>query len=130
MNTIIPKVQKWQLNEFLTALHPETIMEMWMRLCDYHKYDYQPFDWGELEKMIFAHPHLVGIELTDYESDQNLTSCVISEMIESYYGDDIAEYFDDDNTNTNNTNHQNNDDDYADDFDGVDLDMLYYEQTR
>lgn len=94
MNTIIPKVQKWQLNEFLQTLHPETIAEMWMRLCDYHRYDYLPFTWCELEDMIFKNPNVAGIELIDCDFDCGKSS-VVAELVEDYlnewYGDDIDE---------------------------------------
>ena len=111
MNTIVPKVQKWKLDEFLQTLHPETITDMWMRLCDYHRYDYFPFMWCELVDMILKNPNVAGIELTDCEFDYD-NSNIAAELVEDYLnelnGDDIA-------------------DDIADD---VDLDMLYYEQTR
>ena len=107
MNTIVPKVLKWELDEFLQTLHPETIAEMWMRLCDYHQYNYLPFTWCELENMIRANPNIAGIELIDCEFDCSKSS-IVSELVEDYLN-------------------ELNKDDIADD---VDLDMLYYEQTR
>lgn len=93
MNIIIPKVQKWQLHQFLQTLHPETIAEMWMRLCDYHRYDYLPFMWCELEDMILKNPNIAGIELIDCEFDCDKSS-VVAELVEDYlnefYGDDIG----------------------------------------
>lgn len=93
MNTIVPKVQKWQLNEFLQTLHPDTITEMWMRLCDYHRYDYLPFMWCELEDMILKNPNVAGIELVDFECDCGKSS-IIAELVESnlneYLSDDIG----------------------------------------
>ena len=93
MNTIVPKVQKWQLNEFLQTLHPDTIAEMWMRLCDYHRYNYLPFMWDELENMIHHNPNVAGIELVDFESDCD-NSSVVAELVEDYLnelnGEDIG----------------------------------------
>ena len=93
MNTIVPKVQKWQLTEFLQTLHPDTIAEMWMRLCDYHRYNYLPFVWDELEDMILKNPNVAGIELVDFESDCD-NSSVVAELVEDYlnewYGEDIG----------------------------------------
>ena len=93
MNIIIPKVQKWQLNEFLQTLHPDTIAEMWMRLCDYHRYNYLPFMWCELEDMILKNPNVAGIELVDCEFDCGKSSAVV-ELIEDYLnefnGEDIG----------------------------------------
>lgn len=93
MNTIVPKVQKWQLTEFLQTLHPDTIAEMWMRLCDYHRYNYLPFMWDELENMIHHNPNVAGIELVDFESDCD-NSSVVAELVEDYlnewYGEDIG----------------------------------------
>ena len=94
MNTIVPKVQKWQLTEFLQTLHPDTIAEMWMRLCDYHRYNYLPFMWDELEDMIFKNPNVAGIELVDFEFDNRGESTIVAELVEDYlnewYGDDIG----------------------------------------
>ena len=93
MNTIVPKVQKWQLNEFLQTLHPDTIAEMWMRLCDYRRYNYLPFMWDELENMIHHNPNVAGIELVDFESDCD-NSSVVAELVEDYLnelnGEDIG----------------------------------------
>lgn len=93
MNTIVPKVQKWQLHEFLQTLHPDTIAEMWMRLCDYHRYNYLPFTWDELEDMVFKNPNVAGIELVDFESDCD-NSSVVAELVEDYLnelnGEDIG----------------------------------------
>ena len=93
MNTIVPKVQKWQLTEFLQTLHPDTIAEMWMRLCDYHRYNYLPFMWDELENMIHHNPNVAGIELVDFESDCD-NSSVVAELVEDYLnelnGEDIG----------------------------------------
>ena len=94
MNTIVPKVQKWQLNEFLQTLHPDTITEMWMKLCDYHRYDYLPFMWSELEDMIRANPNVAGIDLVDFEFDNRGESTIVSELVEinlnEYLSDDIG----------------------------------------
>jgi predicted nucleotide-binding protein (sugar kinase/HSP70/actin superfamily) len=93
MNIVIPKVQKWQLNEFLQTLHPETIAEMWMRLCDYHRYNYIPFQWCELVDMILKNPNVVGIDLVDSKFDCGNSSAVV-EIIEDYLnefnGEDIG----------------------------------------
>ena len=93
MNIVIPKVQKWQLNEFLQTLHPETIAEMWMKLCDYHRYNYLPFTWDELEDMVHKNPNVAGIELVDFESDCD-NSSVVAELVEDYLnelnGEDIG----------------------------------------
>jgi predicted nucleotide-binding protein (sugar kinase/HSP70/actin superfamily) len=93
MNIVIPKVQKWQLNEFLQTLHPETIAEMWMRLCDYHRYNYIPFQWCELVDMILKNPNVVGIDLVDSKFDCGKSSAVV-EFIEDYLsefnGEDIG----------------------------------------
>ena len=93
MNTIVPKVQKWQLTEFLQTLHPDTIAEMWMRLCDYHRYNYLPFMWDELENMIHHNPNVAGIELIDCEFDCGKSS-VVAELVEDYLnelnGEDIG----------------------------------------
>ena len=93
MNTIVPKVQKWQLTEFLQTLHPDTIAEMWMRLCDYHRYNYLPFMWDELENMIHHDPYVVGIELVDSKFDCGKSSAV-AELVEDYLnelnGEDIG----------------------------------------
>ena len=93
MNTIVPKVQKWQLHEFLQTLHPDTIAEMWMRLCDYHRYNYIPFQWCELVNMILNDPHVVGIELVDSKFDCGKSSAV-AELVEDYLnelnGEDIG----------------------------------------
>ena len=93
MNTIVPKVQKWQLTEFLQTLHPDTLAEMWMRLCDYHRYNYLPFMWDELENMIHHNPNVAGIELVDFESDCD-NSSVVAELVEDYLnelnGEDIG----------------------------------------
>ena len=93
MNIVIPKVQKWQLNEFLQTLHPDTIAEMWMRLCDYHRYNYLPFTWLELEDMVRANPNIAGIDLIDCEFDCGKSSVVV-EIIEDYLnelnGEDIG----------------------------------------
>ena len=94
MNTIVPKVQKWQLHEFLQTLHPDTIAEMWMRLCDYHRYNYLPFTWYELEDMIFKNPNVAGIELVDFEFDGRGESNIVAEFVEDYLnelnGEDIC----------------------------------------
>lgn len=94
MNTIVPKVQKWQLTEFLHTLHPDTIAEMWMRLCDYHRYNYLPFMWDELENMVHSNPNVAGIELVDFEFDGRGESTIVAELVEDYlnewYGDDIG----------------------------------------
>lgn len=94
MNTIVPKVQKWQLTEFLQTLHPDTIAEMWMRLCDYHRYNYLPFMWDELEDMIFKNPNVAGIELVDFEFDNRGESTIVAELVEDYLnelnGEDIC----------------------------------------
>ena len=94
MNTIVPKVQKWQLTEFLQTLHPDTIAEMWMRLCDYHRYNYLPFMWSELEDMIFKNPNVAGIELVDFEFDNRGESTIVAELVEDYLnelnGEDIG----------------------------------------
>ena len=94
MNTIVPKVQKWQLHEFLQTLHPDTIAEMWMRLCDYHRYNYLPFTWDELEDMIHHNPNVAGIELVDFEFDNRGESTIVAELVEDYLnelnGDDIC----------------------------------------
>lgn len=93
MNTIVPKVQKWQLHEFLQTLHPDTIAEMWMRLCDYHRYNYIPFQWCELVDMILKNPNVVGIDLVDSKFDCGKSSAVV-EFIEDYLnefnGEDIG----------------------------------------
>ena len=93
MNTIVLKVQKWKLHEFLQTLHPETIAEMWMKLCDYHRYNYIPFMWCELVDMIFKNPNVVGIELIDGKFDCGKSSA-IGELIEDYLnelnGEDIG----------------------------------------
>lgn len=93
MNTKVLKVQKWQLNEFLQTLHPETIAEMWMRLCDYHRYNYIPFQWCELVDMILKNPNVVGIDLVDSKFDCGKSSAVV-EFIEDYLnefnGEDIG----------------------------------------
>jgi hypothetical protein len=80
MNTIVPKVKKWELDEFLQTLHPETITEMWMRLCDYHRYNYIPFQWCELVDMILKNPNVAGIDLVDCEFDCG----VVAELVEAY----------------------------------------------
>lgn len=94
MNTIVLKVQKWQLHEFLQTLHPDTIAEMWMRLCDYHRYNYLPFMWSELEDMIFKNPNVAGIELVDFEFDNRGKSTIVAELVEDYLnelnGEDIG----------------------------------------
>ena len=94
MNTIVPKVQKWQLTEFLQTLHPDTIAEMWMRLCDYHRYNYLPFVWDELEDMILKNPNVAGIELVDFEFDNRGESTIVAELVEDYLnewcGEDIG----------------------------------------
>lgn len=93
MNTKVLKVQKWQLHEFLQTLHPETIAEMWMRLCDYHRYNYIPFQWCELVDMILKNPNVVGIDLVDSKFDCGKSSAVV-EFIEDYLnefnGEDIG----------------------------------------
>ena len=93
MNTIVPKVQKWQLHEFLQTLHPDTITEMWIRLCDYHRYNYIPFQWCELVDMILKNPNVVGIDLVDSKFDCGKSSAVV-EFIEDYLnefnGEDIG----------------------------------------
>ena len=93
MNTKVLKVQKWQLTEFLQTLHPETIAEMWMRLCDYHRYNYIPFQWCELVDMILKNPNVVGIDLVDSKFDCGKSSAVV-EFIEDYLnefnGEDIG----------------------------------------
>lgn len=93
MNIVIPKVQKWQLNEFLQTLHPETIAEMWMKLCDYHRYNYIPFQWCELVNMILNDPNVAGIDLVDSKFDCGKSSAVV-EIIEDYLnefnGEDIG----------------------------------------
>ena len=98
MNTIVPKVQKWQIHEFLLTLHPDTIAEMWMRLCDYHRYNYLPFTWDELEDMIFKNPNVAGIDLVDFEFDgrgeSTIQSTIVAEFVEDYLnelnGEDIC----------------------------------------
>ena len=93
-----------------------------MRLCDYHKYDYHPFDWNELENMILVHPEVAGIELVYFESDCN-NSRVVAELVEDYlnewYRDDITDcrrlYFDSGQTNNN----------YNDDYDDLDDTYLF-----
>ena len=93
MNTIVPKVKKWELDEFLQTLHPDTIAEMWMRLCDYHRYNYLPFMWCELVDMILKNPNVVGIELVDSKFDCGKSNAV-AEFIEDYLnefnGEDIG----------------------------------------
>jgi predicted nucleotide-binding protein (sugar kinase/HSP70/actin superfamily) len=93
MNIVIPKVQKWQLHEFLQSLHPDTIAEMWMILCDYHRYNYLPFMWDELEDMVRRNPNVAGIDLVDCEFDCD-NSSVIAELVEDYLnelnGEDIG----------------------------------------
>ena len=93
MNTIVLKVQKWQLHEFLQTLHPDTITEMWIRLCDYHRYNYIPFQWCELVDMILKNPNVVGIDLVDSKFDCGKSSAVV-EFIEDYLnelnGEDIG----------------------------------------
>lgn len=94
MNTIVPKVQKWQLTEFLQTLHPDTIAEMWMKLCDYHRYNYLPFVWDELEDMILKNPNVAGIKLVDFEFDNRGESTIVAELVEDYLnewcGEDIG----------------------------------------
>jgi hypothetical protein len=58
--------------------------------------------------MILNDPYVVGIELVDSKFDCNVVAELVEDCLNEWYGDDIA-------------------DDIADD---VDLDMLYYEQTR
>ena len=93
MNTKVLKVQKWQLHEFLQPLHPETIAEMWMRLCDYHRYNYHPFMWCELVDMKLKNPNVVGIDLVDSKFDCGKSSAVV-EFLEDYLnefnGEDIG----------------------------------------
>jgi hypothetical protein len=90
MNIIIPKVQNWKLNEFLQTLHPETIAEMWMRLCDYHRYDYLPFMWSELEDMILKNPNVAGIDLIDCDFDLDNSTELVEDYLNEFYGDDIG----------------------------------------
>lgn len=90
MNTIVPKVQKWQLDEFLQTLHPETITEMWMRLCDYHRYNYIPFQWCELVNMILKDPNVAGIDLVDSKFDCDNIAELVEDHLNEWYGDDIG----------------------------------------
>jgi hypothetical protein len=94
MTIIIPKVQNWKLNEFVQTLHQETIAEMWMRLCDYHRYNYLQFMWDELENMIHHNPNVAGIELVDFEFDNRGESTIVAELVEDYLnelnGEDIG----------------------------------------
>lgn len=90
MNTIVPKVQKWQLTEFLQTLHPDTIAEMWMRLCDYHRYNYLPFMWDELEDMVRRNPNVAGIELVDFEFDCGVVAELVEDYLNELNGEDIG----------------------------------------
>lgn len=90
MNIIIPKVQKWQLNEFLQTLHPDTIAEMWMRLCDYHRYNYLPFMWDELEDMVRRNPNVAGIDLVDCEFDCGVVAELVEDYLNELNGEDIC----------------------------------------
>jgi hypothetical protein len=90
MNTIVPKVQKWQLTEFLQTLHPDTIAEMWMRLCDYHRYNYLPFMWCELEDMILKNPNVAGIDLVDFEFDCGVVAELVEDYLNELNGEDIG----------------------------------------
>ena len=60
---------------------------MWMCLCDYHRYDYLPFMWCELEDMILKNPYVAGIELVDFECD-----CGKSSNIEELVEDQLKKY--------------------------------------
>lgn len=86
METIVLKIQKWELEEFVDHLHPDSIAEMWIRLCDYHKYEYLPFDMTEFIRMLNANPNVAGIELIEFPRGINATDAV-----EDYIKDYISE---------------------------------------
>ena len=90
MNTIVPKVKKWELDEFLQTLHPDTIAEMWMRLCDYHRYNYIPFQWCELVDMILKNPNVAGIDLVDCEFDCGVVAELVEDYLNELNGEDIG----------------------------------------
>ena len=86
MNTIVLKVQKWELEEFIDLLHPDSIAEMWIRLCDHNKYEYSPFNMTDFINMLHANPNVAGIELVEFERGVNVT-----DNVEDYIKDYISE---------------------------------------
>lgn len=86
MNAIVLKVQKWELEDFIDHLHPDSIAEMWIKLCDYHKYEYSPFSMTEFIRMLNANPNVAGIELVEFEREVNVT-----DNVEDYIKDYISE---------------------------------------
>lgn len=92
MEAFYPKVMSHKLGDFLESLAPDTIVEMWVKLCDYNKYDpTAAFDWDDLESMVKNCGHVVGIEVT-YDDDPDnlipysypLSNSEIEERIEGY----------------------------------------------
>jgi hypothetical protein len=86
MNTIVLKVQEWELEEFIDLLHPDSISEMWIRLCNHNKYEYSPFSMTDFINMLHANPNVAGIELIEFERGVNVT-----DSVEEYIKDYISE---------------------------------------
>lgn len=86
MNTIVLKLQEWDLEDFVDHLHPDSIAEMWIRLCDYNKYEYSPFSMTEFINMLHANPNVAGIELVEFGRGVNVT-----DSVEEYIKDYISE---------------------------------------
>lgn len=91
MEALYPKVRATALRDFLCSLDPDTILELWIKLCDYNHYDPNGFNWDDLENMVSNCETIAGITIThDYDdyghsfSDFPLSDSEMDERIEGW----------------------------------------------
>ena len=93
MEALYPKVRENCLSQFLESLAPETVVEMWVKLCQHNKYpDCSGFNWDDFESMVRNCETVLGLTLVPDEWDNFQTTPTTFPLSDSEMDERIEGY--------------------------------------